>query len=567
MSEQETRYRMSEWSDLRNKLVAMLSSHSFQSIVGFVVILNVVVIWLETDRSAECINSDCEIRAVDKFIAAANITFLAFYTLEAVIRIFTYRLKVFKDLWNRLDFVIVVFGYIDTCISQFYPDGKIPGFQMLRVFRVARLLRSVRILRLFPELHAMMRGFVSAFAAMFWGYITILLFLLIWSILIVELVHPENLKILDTDDLCYDSFGSVSSSMLFLFQTLVAGDNWGQCTIPVINAASWTFLIFSGALVCVQLGFSNLVLAVIVEKATEARERDREHHLLDKEKQRRDAGKRVHDICQAIDADQDGLITIDELVSGFENHDQFRAALTMLDIDVQDLHNLFSLMDKNHSGGLSYEEMTDCIHKADTQDIRRQIMFVKLQMQDVVRVLQSEIEAAVDNIAQMTRDALSQLRVPAELAASQPMVATSSRNTPFPGTSLGRCDLSPPAIADTAAADLEHEMTQVWRKMNADFASLLKLVVGHDLEKKEQVDQLSSISSHADHGLTSNKRSVREANWGHPQDQWGVPQNHQDAIGDIEIGSGEIASKRIEGEHHLRPRARSSSSQSVPKTG
>jgi len=43
-----------------------------------------------------------------------------------------------------------------------------------------------------------------------------------------------------------------------------------------VTESPLTFIIFAGALVTVQLGFTNLILSVIVDKAAEAREEDNE---------------------------------------------------------------------------------------------------------------------------------------------------------------------------------------------------------------------------------------------------------------------------------------------------
>eukprot|EP00971_Amphidinium_carterae_P015120 298670-Amphidinium_carterae.1 len=41
---------------------------------------------------------------------------------------------------------------------------------------------------------------------------------------------------------------------LIFFQTMVAGDSWGHCTISIINKHPATFLVFASALISVQLG-------------------------------------------------------------------------------------------------------------------------------------------------------------------------------------------------------------------------------------------------------------------------------------------------------------------------
>ena len=90
-----------------------------------------------------------------------------------------------------LDTFVVVFGWLDTVLEAF--TRGVDGMQivpLLRILRIARLLRALRLLKLFPELYVMIRGFLGAMKAMFWGFMLIIVLIMIWSLVIVELVHP-----------------------------------------------------------------------------------------------------------------------------------------------------------------------------------------------------------------------------------------------------------------------------------------------------------------------------------------------------------------------------------------
>merc|ERR1719183_241950 len=116
--------------------------------------------------------------------------------------------------------------------------------------------------------------------AIFWAAIMILLMLMMWSIVTVELFHPLNLKLAeggtyDGCDRCPRAFESVAQSTLSLIQTIIAGDSWGMTALPIIENHPWTVMVFGAILLTVQLGLMNLVLAVIVDSAAEARAQDK----------------------------------------------------------------------------------------------------------------------------------------------------------------------------------------------------------------------------------------------------------------------------------------------------
>merc|ERR1719215_438339 len=107
--------------------------------------------------------------------------------------------------------------------------------------------------------------------AMVWGMVMIVVVLLLWSILTVELVNHRNQLISHESNWCYQAFSAVERCMLFYFQTIFAGDSWGVCTIPLIHENIAYAIVFAGALVTINLGFTNLILAVVVDRATTAR--------------------------------------------------------------------------------------------------------------------------------------------------------------------------------------------------------------------------------------------------------------------------------------------------------
>lgn len=191
------------------------------------------------------------------------------------------------------------------------------------------------------------------------------------------------------------------------FQTLVAGDSWGACTLPVIRASTLAFVIFAGALVCVQLGFMNLILAVIVERARTSHE-DIEQRLKDKAKFERKAASKLKDIFAAIDYDQNGLISLEEVLAGYENNKALRNIFNMLDIDKNDITALFKLMDTDDEGELSFQHWIDTIRAASSQDNRKQLMMTRLQISEIARVLKSRKPSKSHSLMPISPNAVAQ---------------------------------------------------------------------------------------------------------------------------------------------------------------
>lgn len=318
-------------------------------------------------------------------------------------KLYAWRMEFFwMSRWNNIDFAIVIMGLFDFFISKTLGD-IIPNMSMLRMFRIARLVRAVRILTEFKELYLMIHGFASAMMSMFWGFIMMALLLTVWSILAVEIIHPSNLEIDHSDrPWCEEVFSSVMMSNLMFFQTVVAGDSWGLCAIPIIKRQPLIFPLFAAVLFSVQIGFTNLILAVIVEQAARAREADQQR--LHKEQMELEKSSRatLHMLCKEIDVDEDGELTLQELQTGFKMEPAFAMHLQLLGIEGDMLAEIFQIMDRDNSGALSYDEFIDTIHKTRTQDIRMLVTMVKFEMFMELTKMKAELELLVTGLTGRT---------------------------------------------------------------------------------------------------------------------------------------------------------------------
>ena len=84
--------------------------------------------------------------------------------------------------------------------------------------------------------------------------------IVVWSIIVVEVIHPVNVG-LDypaSCDNCHAKFKSVWSAMLTIFQQVVAGDSWGETSLPLVEAEPLTILILFPIMMTISLGAMNL---------------------------------------------------------------------------------------------------------------------------------------------------------------------------------------------------------------------------------------------------------------------------------------------------------------------
>jgi len=365
--------------------VAAIFEHPWiEGAINSLICINVLVMIVETDHNASCKTEQAT--CASKALEYINMGFLLIYTVEVIAKLFIHRRDFFDSKFNNLDLFIVVCGCSTFALETAFKDNSsMPNLSMLRMVRILRLMKNVRLFRYFPELHKLVEGFICAMHAMAWGLILIVMILIFFAIITVEIVHPINLDLLENNPeemspWCEDAFSSVFNATLLYFQTLVAGDSWGSCIVPLIRVQPMVMCIFISALACVQLGFTNLILSVVVDSAASSREHSKEKEIYLKTKQEADAVDHLREVIKECDADDSGEVTFDELKNGVSQNPNAHEILDILDIKEEDLEEMFILMDTDHSGTLSYDEFVNCIRKAEMQDMRVQMMVLSLQV-------------------------------------------------------------------------------------------------------------------------------------------------------------------------------------------
>jgi len=387
------------WTRPRIFIAKTVGTQRFEFIMGILIMLNVVLIIWETDQSARCedpLQYDTEADDEDcpyygkniLWVRVTNLLLLGIYSAECAARLYVQRMIYFSNKWNKLDFFIVVSGIAGEFI------GDIINLSLLKVFRLARLLRALRVLIAFRELYLMLHGFISAMRAILAGSALLLALLGVWAIVCVEYVHPINTRLWEGDAGERFIMHSVPRTFVTLFQQILCGDSWGATTIPVIEEMPGTAVIFVLCVISVDLGLSNLILAVIVECAQEARDSDKVNRVREKTMANKKQHQELMRMCERLDVDKSGSLDLEELMMGYDNSESFQALLRTMDVERDELKSVFKLLDEDGSGDVSYDEFCASLHKIRTRDPKTMVMFMRLSLQEMHRLLERDTMAA-----------------------------------------------------------------------------------------------------------------------------------------------------------------------------
>jgi len=371
--------------DHRRQMKDFVQSKRFEAVIGVSILFNMMLIILETDAHARG-------EQVNVWINRMNKVLLSLYVIELLTKLYIFRLNFFSDGWNNVDFIIVFSDVVLLVLDVIL--AKMPKLTVLRLVRLVRLARAFKAATMFKELAMILRGFVRAFAAIFWGIILILLLLTVWSILAVQIIHPINLDVAsktpgpyDGCIRCKDAFSSVFASLVTFFQTVVAGDSWGTVAVPIIEHEPISGIFFLCVLVSVSLAIMNLILAVIVDSSQDSKSDIQEEQLIEQQQEYEEARKTFLELCSDLDADGNGTLTKDEIVQGIQ-HPHFGKVMKAAKLCHEDVDNLFDVLDFDGSGAVNYNEFVDFFSKFRAADLSLLVLEITRLQRMVMQHLQ-----------------------------------------------------------------------------------------------------------------------------------------------------------------------------------
>lgn len=374
----------------QKKVHDILTMPVVEGFISGLLMFNMALVWVETDIMVH--EPDPPV-----WIQLCNYLLLIIYSVEIGARLYVYRLNFFSFFWNVMDFVIVsldIFGALLTLANV-----DVPSLSVLRIFRLCRLARGVKILMLFPQLALLVKGIAATVSVIFWGLILLLAMLIIFSIIAVQLIHPINKDLAYGDcDRCNRAFESVLQASLTFVQQIVAGDSWGTVSIPIIEESPVTAVFFVFVLVTLNLAILNVMLAVIVDASLKASQEDAAIMVKNKEKEFQGASKTLLKICERMDLDNSGQITLRELQKGFHGNKEFQDILALMDVKEDDLEAVFGILDKDGSGDVAYNEFIEELHRMKSHDSHTMLIFIKYYVTEIRTKLTDQVSVLENRI-------------------------------------------------------------------------------------------------------------------------------------------------------------------------
>lgn len=401
-------------------LHAVVTSLKFEAFFGLLIILNAICIGWDTfygpdDRKPSILNWSEHV-------------FTAVFLVEFFMRIFAFTTLWLCSAMNLFDtFLIWGTGVLVTwiLIPIGIPVQAARRLNALRILRLARLIRAIRIMPFFKELWMLVQGVMECTTLILWAMVIGGMVHFTFAVIVLELI-TKNEEFKD-DELVHEYFGSTIRAMFSLFQIMTL-DSWSGILRPIRERAPESMLIFGLFMGISSIVLFNLLIAIVVQNAYDAGERDIEAVATAKMQEQRKVSKELLETFQDLDEDGSGALSKEEFNDCLDDY-QFVRKMKMLDIDLEELPDFFDILDDGDGqvdqdefvGGMMKMQgpaMSGEVMKANTLIKQQNSRFDKLHDAFVIGPLEAcaRMEGDLDNvhrgmndIMQLTADVMEKL--------------------------------------------------------------------------------------------------------------------------------------------------------------
>mmetsp|Transcript_42974 Transcript_42974/g.77304 ORF Transcript_42974/g.77304 Transcript_42974/m.77304 type:complete len:614 (+) Transcript_42974:43-1884(+) len=350
---------------LRKSMERIICSPQFELAVMALIAINSLMVGVQTQYMAAEVMD-----LVPLPYRVYDLSYLAICALELVARFYVQRLDFFRTWgwqWNVFDLIIVCGQLLEEVFFSISSASKahasIPLLSIVRVLRALRVVRVMKVLSRAQDLRLIVSCIVHSLKPLFWSLMVVFMMTYTASLYITQIATavragplPEN----ETDLLAVEElstlYGSLSKTVLSLFQGITGGHDWDTLVKPLWKFVSpWAVVLLVMYIAFALLAVLNVVTGMFCQNAIESATADKEIATMMKLEQQKHYAATMRSVFGQIDEDGSEGITLAELSRNLREPEML-AFFDSMGLDANDAWSMFSLMDDDRSGKIDIDE-------------------------------------------------------------------------------------------------------------------------------------------------------------------------------------------------------------------
>lgn len=373
----------------------ILNHKAFEATFAFAIFFNLVLVIIESDATAKGLDSPT-------WAEITSWVILIMFVGELTLRLYVLRFDFWLDSCNVFDFVLVIVDSVLNVLGLVM--GKMFPVSFLRIVRLLKLARASKLFRAFPELRLMIGGLMGSLKVIFWGTVLLVFCIVIFAILGVQFIDPlvqdmTQRGVFEGCERCPRLYSSVLHASLTIAQQIVCGDSWGTGTVDIIEHYPHTSWFFAACFLSIGMAVMNLILGVVVDVASGART-TLQQEMEDEEVMRQ---TQLHhqflDLCKEMDTNNSGVLSREELMTGFNENESFREIMKGMEINAEDLEVLWSCFDVDATGEVTYTEFVTSCYKLKSSNEHFMLAYIKYYLTTIKHKICADMAGIQESLA------------------------------------------------------------------------------------------------------------------------------------------------------------------------
>eukprot|EP00931_Biecheleriopsis_adriatica_P060636 TRINITY_DN36429_c0_g1_i1.p1 TRINITY_DN36429_c0_g1~~TRINITY_DN36429_c0_g1_i1.p1 ORF type:complete len:633 (+),score=160.07 TRINITY_DN36429_c0_g1_i1:136-2034(+) len=334
------------------KVARVLKGEAFSYFIISLVVLNAIVIGVETDYMAQHGGSE---RMPGEDLV--NNIFGTVFTVEVVAKMLSFGWRQFfigKDWrWNNFDLLIIIMQWLDVLAHAQHPHAKGGGgmsfLRVLKMLRLARIMRLARVIQFVVELRTMISSISASLKPLCWASVLFGMLIYIVAIIMTQMVNEKRAQdpeaaVSRALDKYFDSLGT---AIMSLWQCISGGMDWADMsTLTSKDVSPWMSVLFTVYIAFSMLAMMNVITGIFVDNASTYAQQDRDAYVV----------KHVVNLFKKAELNKDGDLSWDTFASKLATK-ELQEFFKAVDVDMSDARGLFNLVDSDGSGNVSPEEL------------------------------------------------------------------------------------------------------------------------------------------------------------------------------------------------------------------
>jgi len=127
----------------------------------------------------------------------------------------------------------------------------------------------------------------------------------------------------------------------------------------------------------------NLILGVVVNVATEERERIAKEMEEERKQDRMEAHDKLYELCDEMDEDGNGTLSLEEIKQGYDTNPAFQRVMESMDIGRGDLDFVWTILDSDKSGTVTAKEFVTQIYTMKSSETQFLISYIRFYLTEI----------------------------------------------------------------------------------------------------------------------------------------------------------------------------------------